>query len=605
MSFRHLSNVRLDDVASVNVIVGTNNAGKTSLFRGIQIFSTAPEKAQSGHMFISTRVRPNGFSFNPNFSLSHYWTIKAKGGSQLRFWSTRDNLYAYKFDNQTALLCKLAQLRESPNPTDPTLWRRDDHWTRNLTELKGLEKQLASEHSAWIDRSFYLWHRRKSNYSEPGGQYLPRLDEEAEHLAARLENLLLTTNGDGIRRQIDNFMNSIVPGVGKIGFARAEADRGSQLSIVFADAHGERTLQELGGGVEQALALALVLLGEKDEGAVFIEEPESHLHESAQRRLIQQITEHQGARQVFIATHSPVFVNEFQGANVYRVSRDLASGIASVHPCLNRPAQRDILDELGVLPSSLTQTNCVVWVEGPTEVCLVQHWLKILDPELKLNQHYVFIQTGGSNIVTLAADLPYPEDGKDEVERLRDIKRICRHNFFICDRDAGIGQNPSKAPVQRIRQLIGEHHWITHGYEIEWYFPEEAISALWGEVAAHHMMSCTDADTPFYPRLATTPHQVVRDKEGNVALGSDGAPKTRAVRGTQSAEDHKVTWAIRAVQRCPTDAWFAGPMGEDLRKNTQRLAAFIREANQMAPAFQASQACPQCGQGLGDAPKAS
>ncbi|MCY1011384.1 AAA family ATPase [Nannocystis pusilla] len=282
-----------------------------------------------------------------------------------------------------------------------------------------------------------------------------------------------------------------------------------------------RSLEDLGGGVEQVLALALVLLAEPDEGAVFIEEPESHLHESAQRRLIEQIELYRGKRQVFLATHSPIFVNEFPGANVYRLSRDPTTKKTSAYSCLSKPEQRQVLDELGVLPSSLTQTNCVIWVEGPTEVRFVTHWLGLVAPKLLVNQHYTFAQTGGSNILSLAADIaPDPEAW------IQDINRICRHNYFICDRDAGIGQDPAKEPVRDIDKLVGDNHWITHGYEIEWYLPDEGVEHLWGAAVAEHVRKQrSTADVPFYEHL-----------------------KASGIRGTATAGERKTAHAERIVK---------------------------------------------------------
>lgn len=327
-----------------------------------------------------------------------------------------------------------------------------------------------------------------------------------------------------------------------------------------------RSLEDLGGGVEQVLALALVLLAEPDEGAVFIEEPESHLHESAQRRLIEQIELYRGKRQVFLATHSPIFVNEFPGANVYRLSRDPTTKKTSAYSCLSKPEQRQVLDELGVLPSSLTQTNCVIWVEGPTEVRFVTHWLGLVAPELLVNQHYTFAQTGGSNILSLAADIaPDPEAW------IQDINRICRHNYFICDRDAGIGQDPAKEPVRDIDKLVGDNHWITHGYEIEWYLPDEGVEHLWGAAVAEHVRKQrSTADVPFYEHL-----------------------KASGIRGTATAGERKTAHAERIVKKSlPKETWFAGPAGADLQAQLERLVAFIRRANQLeAPS---SKTCATC-----------
>ncbi|MFZ6185954.1 ATP-dependent nuclease [Nannocystis pusilla] len=563
LNFRHLEGLRLRNLAAVNIIVGPNNVGKTTLFRGIQALvpgSTNKLQRDSTSAFhIGTRVNKAEaaiLSKRLNFSrgIDIFWT-DLTNNSVPNFW-TDPGEQSYGIHSQYNAL-RLGRLA-------PAITWQDAHI--DADSLRPLANQAHSKHEAWFKNLYFLWHRRKSRYVEQLGAFHDRLDSEAEHLTGRLDHLLSSLEGGNLRGSIDRFMNSVIPGVGAVGINRVKKESSTEISTAFQDRSGMRSLEDLGGGVEQVLALALVLLAEPNEGAVFIEEPESHLHEFAQRRLIEQIELHRGSRQVFLATHSPIFVNEFPGANVYRLTRDPATGVTRAHACLSKPEQREVLDELGVLPSSLTQTNCVIWVEGPTEVRLVTHWLGLVAPELLVNQHYTFAQTGGSNILSLAADIaPDPEAW------IQDINRICRHNYFICDRDAGIGQVPAKEPVRDIGKLVGDNHWITHGYEIEWYLPDEAIEFLWDATAAEHVRTRRPtADLPFYEHL-----------------------KASKSRGTSTAGERKTAYAERVVKKAlAKETWFAGPAGADLQAQLEKLVAFIRRANQLeAPS---SKTCATC-----------
>ena len=570
MAYRHLREVELRDLKGVNIIVGPNNAGKTSIFRGVQCLTGEQRASDSEYLTLGTRIEVQGATYyrvDEDFEATEMvelekdrlirWLRSDTGGIGQAF--TRKCSDPAK-PRKRGFFDKSYQLSYRPGGS---FVRADNH------EVSAVLDTIDRQQLAWRENLYFLWHRRKSRYEEELGTFHGRLDDEAEHVAGRLDHLLTGTRGGALRNKLNRFMDAVIPGIGDIGIRRrqAEPDGKTLISVVFSNGREDRTLGELGGGVEQTLVLALVLLGEKDEGAVFIEEPESHLHESAQRRLIDQVVQHRGARQVFIATHSPVFVNEFPDANVYRITRG-PDGVATVHACVDRASQREVLNGLGVLPSSLTQTNCVLWVEGPTETRLVRHWLTLVAPDLKVHQHYEFAETGGSNLASLAADLP----GGAEGEHLRDIMRVCRNNFMICDRDAGIDKPPSKQPVKAIEALVGHHHWITRGYEIEWYIPPAVIAAVWDQAASDHVAACAAADEPFYKCLAA----------------SNG-------RNTKSAGKHKVLWAERVVSHGPDAAtWFADPMGEDLRTNIERVAAFIREANQMTPPPIAT--CGECGQ---------
>ena len=566
LNFRHLEGLQLRNLAPVNIIVGPNNVGKTTLFRGIRAFAsgrTEKLKAErNAQLAVGSPVPKEDLPLIPKArikaELKISWSSFLSSGHSPNFWSdSSEGVYgAIRPGSDTLHTGRLSW---------PAInWKSADFVS--IDALRPLAEKSRASHTEWLKNSYFLWHRRKSIYTEQLGAFHDHLDSEAEHLAARLDQVLASVDGGSLRSRIDGFMDAVIPGVGSVGINRAKNDNSTDISVAFQDGTGRRSLEDLGGGVEQVLALALVLLAEPDEGAVFLEEPESHLHESAQRRLINQIERYRGKRQVFLATHSPIFVNEFPGANVYRLTRDPTTGITRAHACLSKPEQRQVLDELGVLPSSLTQTNCVIWVEGPTEVRLVTHWLGLVAPELLVNQHYTFAQTGGSNILSLAADIaPDPEAW------IQDINRICRHNYFICDRDAGIGQVAAKKPVRNIAALVGDNHWITHGYEIEWYLPDEALEHLWGAAAVEHVrIKRATADLPFYDHL-----------------------KASGIRGTATAGERKTAHAERIVKKSIShERWFAGPAGADLQAQLDKLVAFIRRANQLeAPS---SKTCATC-----------
>lgn len=566
LNFRHLEGLHLRNLAPVNIIVGPNNVGKTTLFRGIRAFTPIEfdkaEPAAVGRLWIGS-----GVSEEIHHELAYARLVL----NITRFWSspTPQGLHAYWSDQQDNLYAidgsGLIHVGDLHSPLN--LHWIESTFTVTPDAIASIEIRLCQAHEDWLKNPYFLWHRRKSRYTEQLGAFHERLDSEAEHLAARLDHLLSGLGGGTLRSDINSFMNAVIPSIGTIGIHRVKNSNSTDISVAFQDGAAKRSLEDLGGGVEQVLALALVLLAEPDEGAVFLEEPESHLHESAQRRLIKQIELHRGKRQVFLATHSPIFVNEFPGANVYRLSRDQKTKKTTAHACLSKPEQRQVLDELGVLPSSLTQTNCVIWVEGPTEVRLVTHWLGLVAPELLVNQHYTFAQTGGSNILSLAADIA-PGDTKNW---LQDIRQICRHNYFICDNDAGVGQKPAKEPVRNIAALVGDDHWITQGYEIEWYLPDEAVEYLWNaDVAEHVRTRRSTADVPFYEHL-----------------------KASKIRGTATADDRKTDYAKRIVEkRLPKETWFAEPAGKHLQEQLEKLVAFIRHANQLeAPS---SKTCATC-----------
>src|SRR5690606_19623039 len=69
---------------------------------------------------------------------------------------------------------------------------------------------------------------------------------------------------------------------------------------------------------------------------------------------------------------------------------------------------REVCNELGVVPGDALLTNCVIWVEGPSEVFWLRTWLKNYLEKLKTEGiinfsvleglHYSILMTGGSTI---------------------------------------------------------------------------------------------------------------------------------------------------------------------------------------------------------------
>ncbi|MDP9381528.1 MAG: AAA family ATPase, partial [Chloroflexota bacterium] len=156
--------------------------------------------------------------------------------------------------------------------------------------------------------------------------------------------------------------------------------RASQTSVVFnRPAEGyEIPLHGMGGGIEQLLMVATVLLTTGDTSTLFIEEPESHLHAGAQRFLIEQL--YQGDRQVFVTTHSPTFVNQSRPKSLYQVVR--RDNKAEVTPVRGQDALGEVLEDIGARNSDLLLSDSVLFVEGPSDGDVLAAWADILQTSL-------------------------------------------------------------------------------------------------------------------------------------------------------------------------------------------------------------------------------
>ena len=163
-----------------------------------------------------------------------------------------------------------------------------------------------------------------------------------------------------------------------------------------------------------------------------------------------------------------------------------------------------VLDDLGHRASDLFQSNCVVWVEGISDIIYFHKWIEVwTNGELKSGIHFLclpFYGTGNlAHMSVLGSQLTQDtgekvnedeeeEDEDDEsMSYLMSLIHVNRNIIFIADRDCADPDRIEKARVEEVynevRSLNGVG-WITKGKEMENYIPESIInSAFAGKIS--------------------------------------------------------------------------------------------------------------------------
>ena len=159
--------------------------------------------------------------------------------------------------------------------------------------------------------------------------------------------------------------------------------------------------------------------------------------------------------QMFVASHSPVLINEHVRihANIYEfqsVLKEEGSGVG-IYPMhiegrfsntivKESTNYENILEGLGCKGSDLLQTNGVVWVEGPSDVIYLKNWLDMYAAENNKNillqgKDYDFQMYGGAILDSICLI----RDGANEAEEHRKLVAMfsfSRNAFVIIDSDA-------------------------------------------------------------------------------------------------------------------------------------------------------------------------
>ena len=125
---------------------------------------------------------------------------------------------------------------------------------------------------------------------------------------------------------------------------------------------------------------------------VFIEEPEVGLHPKLQRKLINTLLDERFENfQFFFTTHSNHFIDQTminENVSVYLFDKinfnneDISPKFKIKHV---NSEYLDVIKKLGVMPSSALVSNCIILVEGVTDMNHFQTYLNMYQKEFLKN----------------------------------------------------------------------------------------------------------------------------------------------------------------------------------------------------------------------------
>ena len=160
------------------------------------------------------------------------------------------------------------------------------------------------------------------------------------------------------------------------------------------------------------------------------EELENNLHPALQRRLFDYLYKFSVENDIklFLTTHSHIAINSFFGreqAAIYHVVKE--EGAAQIKSIETHLDKAEILNDLDVKASDILQSNGIIWVEGPSDRIYIKRWLEVFTPnEYEEGEHYQFLYYGGRLLSHYSAK---------EQEELINIVTTNRNAAIVIDSD--------------------------------------------------------------------------------------------------------------------------------------------------------------------------
>jgi len=466
-------------ILPINLIIGRNNSGKSTLLELIQYVAHPSENFQKlGH---KGNTLPEVFLMQPaqETELRTVFKEDTSGGPiGVRHWLFGSKLigstikYKLKPDGQREFISIDTQV-ELPRGID------------------GMWTQLAHRMPNPLSGKIFKRLRAERDIVPEGDSWLPVISENGNGTTGTIVSFL--TNSSLPREVVEvNLLNSLnqiyEP---DCSFSRILPQRigpGQQAWEVYLIEKSTQIpvpLSQTGSGFKTIL-LTLVYLHliphieqQPIQNYIFaFEEPENNLHPAVQRRLmrfIRDFTLEQGCY-TFLTTHSNVIIDMFSRDNKAQILHTTHDGTKAIaRRAETYVDNRGICDDLGIRASDLLQANSIFWVEGPSDRLYVNRWIDLWsNGELKEGIHYQCMFYGGRLLAHISA--------LDPEKKLTDavpILRLNRNAIFLMDSDKKTSSGEIDSTKSRIAKEItdiGGLAWVTDGREVENYIPPEAIA---------------------------------------------------------------------------------------------------------------------------------
>ncbi len=484
------------DLSKVNIVIGKNNSGKSNIIRFVKLISSFATmskhhmnninfnklddlhrgKTQCNKISFALQIKNKSHRTGYIYKELFNYYISENRYNKLNEWheeiwiSYEYNADLPKFDQSIIyhiLLKKLDYIDTSVLFEKIIKRAGGTHESRTDNLALKFDKLSNFDYPIHIIPAFRRISAEDREWSIEGSGLIKKLNQLKEPLL-----------GAEAERKKFNQITAFVREV--LGDSSAQLEIPHAVNDIYVEMDNRRlSIESLGTGIHQVilLATAVTLL---ENSLVCIEELEIYLHPELQKKFIKYICENTN-NQYIITTHSNAV---FDNANVNIYHCWLEDGQTKCELALSSSQKNSILDSLGYKASDILQSNCIIWVEGPSDRIYINKWIKEKNPSLKEGLHYSIMFYGGRLLSHLTGD------DDSEITEFISLKKMNRNIAIVIDSDKKNRQAPINTTKTRIRDEFlsrDGYCWITKGREIENYYDEatfhQAVKSVHGDTA--------------------------------------------------------------------------------------------------------------------------
>lgn len=472
-NFKSIGNngISINPLKKCNILIGRNNVGKSNVLKAIKFITDhfrSNNKTKLAELDLYKREKDTPFIF------TLFFTIEKNDSHNSQLLSALEN-------NSVWFTFKWG-LNAKPEIIDHSFAQMTDFHKSNLVLHRFTGRQWSREVTPREIKSTFLSEETKNQIWNAFQNYIPtvniipefrkirggeKLSFDGEYLIETLALYQQPEIGKDEDQKRFNEIEKHFCSLLNLPNARVEISK-SNPTLIIND--GIRLpLSSFGTSVHELLIL-LTSITSMDNSICCIEEPEIHFHPLLQKEFLQFLL-YQPSNTFIINTHSPSFINAIkESENIQLIHLKSINNTTEQISVQTKSETWDLLKDIGISPSDLLQSNCVIWVEGPSDIYYINRWISLLDSTLKENKDFSFFCY--RNLGKLIID----NEGGDNYKT--NIFNVNRNSIVIMDSDKKNEFDELKKEKNRVLENCTKNNvycWITKGREIENYLTNTTI----------------------------------------------------------------------------------------------------------------------------------